>query len=763
MQAEDQRLFSVGGTGSYNAEKLLTLNPRLSAVQKAWQLLGNQNDRALAAELLNMCYGIDSCHLRFNPKTGDPEIDGSLAQYLPGAKRAMVLQICELGWLYRRVLTRINAVEIGANSKNIAMNNGQQNIPQNVSGGQLDQLVTKVKASILNQTLSAVIRHKLTEYTLLLAQLKAIIDGSNGSSLDGDDSWAPGELKRGQNYLTLRRLWVWLESSFDRMRLYALVLDSTNGLRGGALLRALWRLAMHGADDNSAVVRELHDIVARPLVQMIHKWVLYGEIEDPYGEFFIYRVVEQKASSSESGSVRSSIPGCMWQNKYAINNNALPPFINEQLALTTLRAGKSIDFLREFCQDQQWISDNLEGSDHFQNLANFTQEGLHSIVQSVVSKIDARVVQIVEDRFHFMKHCDALRRYLLGDEGDFLLALLDQLQSLVDSTIEREQRLVRQEGSYQQAIETRALRQITQNELNEVLHKAVHDSWARLDDEHIIDRLYLAKMKTITTLDSVWEVVGLRYSIRRERGGEDPLETVFTSEAMDLYMRLAYFQWKLHRIQFQLNGAIKGLMGSAKILNCGPLKNAYSATDTPVWQVLRRYILWCHSMRHICCAVSHYVSVEVVGGAWQTFTSGVESASNLDEIIQCHQNYLEDMVHRALLDRESQNLFGELQKLLDLHKEGLAFANNVSRLVAEMDGVCRARAAQREGQFWKVNSQELDQRYQGTLNNFYQQVENMERTFNIRHENFMDTVKSMASQRGLHYLLLVMQRAGYGF
>eukprot|EP01023_Acetabularia_acetabulum_P022111 TRINITY_DN2184_c1_g1_i1.p1 TRINITY_DN2184_c1_g1~~TRINITY_DN2184_c1_g1_i1.p1 ORF type:complete len:733 (-),score=127.42 TRINITY_DN2184_c1_g1_i1:106-2304(-) len=731
---EDQRLFSIP------SDRPLTLNPRLSAVQKAWQILGNQNDRDLAGKLLKMCYGINCEHLRFNPKSGDPEIDSSMLEYLPGSKRTVVLQICELGWLYRRVLSQLSNVEQGGNAVSM-----------------MEQTADK-QGSILSQTLAAVIRHQLMEYTLLLAQLKAIIDDSAGQ---GGDSWAPGEFKRGSNYLTLRRMWVWLESSLDRMRLYACVLDTTQGLRGGALLRALWRLAMHGADNIANIVKELHHIVATPLLQMIHKWVLFGEIDDPCGEFFISLQPDYTQMKDSSSSKQQKVG--MWRYKYAIITDALPPFVDEKLARSILRAGKSIDFLREFCHDQQWISENLEGQQGFQGIKDISQDSLQSIVQAAVSKIDSRVIEIVLCRFQFMKHCDALRRYLLGDEGDFLLALQDQLQLLVDNTIQQQQRLVQQEGSYQEGIETRALRQITQIELNEVLHKAVHDSWARLDDDNVIDRLNLTKMKTVTTLDSIWEVVGLRYCIRRERGGEDALETVFTGEVMDLYLRLANFQWKLHRIQFQLNAAIKGLMAAAKILNCGPLKKLYKTRNTSLWQVLRRNILWCHSMRHVCVAISHYVSVEVVGGAWQTFTAAIESASDLDEIIQAHQTYLDNMVHQAMLDRDSQNLFFDLQKLLELHKEGLAFANNVARLVAEMDGVCKARAAQRDGQFWKVSVQDLDQRYQGNLNSFYQQVESMERTFNIKHKNFVDVVRSVANQRGFNYLLLAMQRAGYGF
>jgi gamma-tubulin complex component 3 len=66
------------------------------------------------------------------------------------------------------------------------------------------------------------------------------------------DTWCPvlscpappaGEGEGGGTYLTLRRLVVWLSEPQKRMRLMALVADTTAGAEGGALAGAVHALA----------------------------------------------------------------------------------------------------------------------------------------------------------------------------------------------------------------------------------------------------------------------------------------------------------------------------------------------------------------------------------------------------------------------------------------------------------------------------------------------------------------------------------------
>ena len=41
------------------------------------------------------------------------------------------------------------------------------------------------------------------------------------------------------------------------------------------------------------------------------------------------------------------------------------------------------------------------------------------------SQVDRRLIETLFNKFHFAKHCDAIRRYLLLGQGDFVQALMD--------------------------------------------------------------------------------------------------------------------------------------------------------------------------------------------------------------------------------------------------------------------------------------------------------------------------------------------------
>lgn len=87
-----------------------------------------------------------------------------------------------------------------------------------------------------------------------------------------------------------------------------------------------------------------------PLFDMIRRWVFEGVLDDPAYELFI-------VPSSGSGSSRD-----LWRDAYRLELAKLPPFINTELAATILRAGKSINFLKDACSDAGWVQEWSPGA-----------------------------------------------------------------------------------------------------------------------------------------------------------------------------------------------------------------------------------------------------------------------------------------------------------------------------------------------------------------------------------------------------------------
>ena len=88
-----------------------------------------------------------------------------------------------------------------------------------------------------------------------------------------------------------------------------------------------------------------------PLFEMIRRWVFEGQIEDPHGEFFVVKQRQQQLGSDPAAE------GDMWRSGYAIDGSRLPQFLSQKLASRILRAGKSVNFLQEFCGEVTWVQE----------------------------------------------------------------------------------------------------------------------------------------------------------------------------------------------------------------------------------------------------------------------------------------------------------------------------------------------------------------------------------------------------------------------
>jgi gamma-tubulin complex component 3 len=80
---------------------------------------------------------------------------------------------------------------------------------------------------------------------------------------------------------------VWLAEPAVRMRLMAVLVDGCQGLSGGAMAGVIHGQAQHGDPMFQEFAGRLLRRVCSPLFEMVRSWVLEGELEDVFAEFFI--------------------------------------------------------------------------------------------------------------------------------------------------------------------------------------------------------------------------------------------------------------------------------------------------------------------------------------------------------------------------------------------------------------------------------------------------------------------------------------------
>ncbi|EFJ42109.1 gamma tubulin interacting protein [Volvox carteri f. nagariensis] len=350
--------------------------------------------------------------------------DGATAAGL-GPGTAMLLErLTELGWLFRRVREHISACS----------GYGQASV---------------------RQALGAALAAEVGDYYRLLALLEAQARVPLPTPAGG-----------GQ-YLTLRRLVCWLSEPLRRMRLLAAVGDAAEGLEGGALAGAVYEFSRHGDPFVAANAAKLLQQVCVPLYGIIRRWVLEGQLDDPYNEFFVVQHAAAAAVSAAlaaantaaaaaatgvggvPGSAAASVPlGTaavpphldLWRQSYGLDESRLPPFIGPSLAQRILRAGKAIHYLNLACGDGGWVQQRAEAWAREPPAATAAAApggtgelaGLEGLVSAAVRSVDERLMTVIWRHHRLRAHFAAIRRFLLLGQGDWVTAFMDMAQRELD-------------------------------------------------------------------------------------------------------------------------------------------------------------------------------------------------------------------------------------------------------------------------------------------------------------------------------------------
>lgn len=578
-------------------------NLRDVAFREFVNLLKEENEvseEVLVRDVLYCCQGIDGKYVKFNTM-----VDGYCLSDLvkvPRATRVMVRKLCELGWLFRKVRGYISE--------------------------SMDQFPAEDVGTV-GQAFCAALQDELLEYYKLLAVLEA--QAMNPIPLVSESAGSG-------NYLSLRRLSVWFAEPMVKMRLMAVLVDKCRVLRGGAMAGAIHLHAQHGDLLVHEFMKRLLRRVCSPLFEMVRSWVLEGELEDIFAEFFVVGH-PVKAES-------------LWREGYRLHSGMLPSFISQSLAQRILRTGKSINFLRVCCDDRGWADAATEAataagtSTRRGSLGYGETDALETLVIEAAKRIDKHLLDVIYKRYKFKEHCLAIKRYLLLGQGDFVQYLMDIVGPELSEPANT----------------------ISSFKLAGLLESAIRSSNAQYDDPDILDRLRV-KLMPHGTGDRGWDVFSLEYDARV------PLDTLFTESVMARYLKIFNFLWKLRRVEHALIGAWKAMKPNC--ITSNSFTKLQHAVKLQLLSTLRRcQVLW-DEMNHFVTNLQYYIMFEVLEVSWSNFSNEMEAAKDLDDLLAAHEKYLHSIFEKSLLGERSQSLFKSLFVLFDLI---LRFRSHADRL-----------------------------------------------------------------------------------
>ncbi|XP_067943881.1 gamma-tubulin complex component 3 homolog [Watersipora subatra] len=515
-------------------------------------------------------------------------LEGRLAKYDPKAeayrfpenlristhKRNMCHKLFEAGWLYNKISSYVEMKK------------------------------ADITFGPIGLSFCVALQQEIRCYLRLVAVLDAQVKAAEAGTGDG---------------LTLQRLQLWLAEPITSLTLAAALTDMVKGKKGGALLSIIHSYTLHGALSHTSMVSNMLTLTVKPLYGVINRWIYTGILEDPYNEFFVAADPQVKDEN-------------LWHFKYSLRRSMIPSFLSADMARKIMLTGKSVVFIHRVCHDNAQLEQleairNArlnEGSPMFNQENDDSFKSMIDITYRVTSK---HLMEVLYNKYNFINHLKAMRRYLLLGQGDFIQQLMDLLVTEL----------------------SRDASALYQHNLNGILETAIRATNAQYEDKDILSRLDV-RLLEISPGDLGWDVFSLDY---RTRG---PISTVFTHDTMIFYLRIFNFLWRAKRMEYAL-------------ANLWRLKQEYSRRlrgMSELDDLLHSAHVIASEMIHFTQQIGYYINFEVIECAWDDLLRKVDKAEDLDHIIAAHQQFLDSIITRCLMDQVHRDVFSQLRTIFDL-------------------------------------------------------------------------------------------------
>jgi gamma-tubulin complex component 3 len=521
------------------------------------------SDSALLRDVLFVFQNIDGRYIHFDSKLDAFRISSKF-QVCPSV-RDIVHRLCEVGWLFRKVRTFVDS---RAHDKSLGL---------------------------VCQSFCSALSEELTEFYKLIAVLEA----------QQTAVVPPAGSGRGQ--LTLRRLLVWTHDPLERLKYLAVLVGACKGQKGGALVSTLHSYSHHGDPYICSLLTGILTKVYQPLNAILNSWIFDGELVDHFSEFIV-------------SCDLSSKPEKLWRSKYKLRKAMVPCFVSEDLAKKILIIGKSINFLRQVCHDHTplwspslrlWFTTE-SGEVTFSSM---TGSSLQSVVAQTYTETSRHLLQIMNTKYSFGKHLQAIRKYLLLGQGDLIRHLMDLLAPEL----------------------SKPAVSLYLHNLTGTLETAIRATNAQFEDPDILKRLDVQKLEP-SPQDQGWDVFSLQYHV------DGPISTVFTAENMLTYLKVFNFLWRAKRVQYYLSH-----IWNEQTANYRPLQSI-----PELHPVVHQCHLLISAMVHFISQLQYYINFEVMECNWDSLLKKVREAEDLDQIISAHDTFLLQITSQSLLNTDGQ-------------------------------------------------------------------------------------------------------------
>lgn len=498
----------------------------------------------------------------------------------------------------------------------------------------LAEFVESSDGGLIGQSFRSALSKELRAYLGLVATLEGQI---RRALIQLNEAPAhQGVAKAG---VTLKRCVIWIREPTMGLRLMSLMVEESKTRKGGQLIALIHSFSLnHGDPYVMAFAERLLTDVTRPFYDMLRQWVYDGELSDPFGEFFVSEQSEDEileANGNEGKGGATSV----WEDKYRLNDKMVPTIVTEDFAKKVFLIGKTLNFIRYGCGDAAWVDTySKEASKELQygDTAN-----LERSIGDAYKTTMARLIDLMGNKFKLFDHLQALKKYMLLGAGDFIAVLMESLSANLDRPANTQYR----------------------HTLTAQLEHAVRNSNAQFDTSDVLRRLD-SRMLELSHGEIGWDVFTLEYKI------DAPVDVIVTPFGSKQYLKVFNFLWRVKRVEFALGSTWRRCMTGARGV-LGAVSDKVGAD----WKKARCAMA---EMVHFVNQLQHYILFEVIESSWIDLQKALKKPeSTLDDMIEAHAKYLNNITRKGLLGSQSIDFTGQLHELL---KTMLAYKDAVDGL-----------------------------------------------------------------------------------
>lgn len=523
-------------------------------------------------------------------------------------------------------------------------------------------------SGLIMQSLCHFIAQELTEYYRLVVELEAQLN-DNSAHASGMTPNATHDLdsKGAANLLTLKQIAVRTEDVTLRMRLISTIIESCQDSHGGAIVSLIHSYTFNGDPFIRKFTAEILEQVSKPFFHSLSLWIFEGELQDPFEEFFVELNKDVKTSALshhddslvlhtlQDGQAASSL----WQNQFRIRSEMVPSFLGEGFAKKIFSTGKSLNFIRFSCGDEDWVATRdamLTHSGRGQNgmLRYADLVGLQRTIDDAYAIASSRLLDILMDKFKLLNHLRALKDYLMLMKGDFI----DLLMETIGPSL------------------SKPASSLYRHNLTASLETAIRGSNSQYDDMDILKRLD-ARALDFNEGDVGWDSFTLEYRV------DEPVNTVLDGNALLGYQVIFNHLWKIKRVELALGAAWERLISAGNMLR---RSRKTFLDEENLSRVSHEALGNLNEQIHFIKQMQGFINLEVIEYSWndlcQFFITNREKRTqiDLDELIQSHKAYLNALLSKVLLRSSSKKgnsdqLAVEVRTNMD-HMLGFAVASD---------------------------------------------------------------------------------------